>query len=77
MYNTVPSLQGIPILLSGAKHTKPTLKPNFTNRGEAGLMSTIENYHFANKEPFRPSLSNVGLRGSANLIDKQIEYNNR
>jgi len=44
---TVPSLQG-----TLAKHSKPTLQPNFA------------------KEPFCPSRSNVGLRDSANMIDK-------
>jgi hypothetical protein len=38
-----------------AKHTKPTLRPNFA------------------KEPFRPSRSDAGLRGNANLIDILIE----
>ncbi len=52
--HTIPSLQG-----TLAKHTKPTLQPNFA------------------KEPFRPSRSNAGLRDSENLIDKQINTNNR
>jgi hypothetical protein len=40
-------------------------------------MSTIENIYFTNKEPFRPSRTNAGLRDSANLIEKQIEKINR
>ena len=50
---SIPSLQG-----TLAKPTKPILHPNFANRGEAKLMSTIENILIANKESFRPSRPN-------------------
>jgi hypothetical protein len=65
--HTVPSLKG-----TLAKPAKPMLQPNFANRGEAELMSTIEKYYFANKEPFSPSRSNAGQRDSAAKINGLI-----
>jgi len=53
------------------RYTIPSLQGTFAKRTKPTLQP-----NFA-KEPFRPSRSNAGLRDSANMIDKQIDNNNR
>lgn len=54
-----------------ATHTVPSLQGTLAKHAKPTLQP-----NFA-KEPFRPSLSNAGLRDSANMIDIQIENKNR
>jgi hypothetical protein len=51
--------------------TVPSLQGTLAKRAKPMLQPNFT------KEPFRPSRSNVGLRDSAQLMDKQIENINR